>query len=639
MASSRLKRFLPAVRWPWVVLAAATVFYAALLPRLDVGCYNDDAVYAAAAKSLLHGRYASLQVPAEPPLNYFMPGLPLLLAPLVALGAPHWGWLKLAPLLCMLVSLLLLWRLSEGLADGPRLAWLALCAANPTMAGLSGSVMTEPLFLALALGSWLGLKRLLERETPSRIWSTSALLAWAALVRPEGIVLALGAAAALLSRKHLRFTARIMLPVLLVWSGWLGRNLLLTRSPSGYIDDWLPRLPLLAGPQEAGLLARWFRMGSDWLGRDVLSLPAWTWAAAAAGALVLAAYGAVRIWRDSTPERRTLGLAIGLSAALYFIVHALWLLSEPRFLLPLVPGALLLLAAGAHALRPGRGWARAAVLLGAAALALCTLREDGRLLARSRARSWEDRVPTRTLAWVRDHLGPAGFVFTPLAPVVYLYTERHAAAFAGPREPRDREEFLYQLSRHAMTHVLTRPFRHLALETELDPQKRTLWTKAQGWADSWPEAFHLLFQDPEELTSVYEVVPGPRYARAYGLYLEALRELEAGKTAAGLEKLDASLALRPLAAAWRAYGTAELLRGRPAAAREKLDRALRLAPEHPLVLLNLARLELRLSEARRRERARGYLLRALAEIRGTGDYETLLPEVQRVLAPLEPAIR
>ena len=127
--------------------------------------------------------------------------------------------------------------------------------------------------------------------------------------------------------------------------------------------------------------------------------------------------------------------------------------------------------------------------------------------------------------------------------------------------------------------------------------------------------------------------------RAYGLYLEALRELEAGEIAAGLKKLDASLALRPLAAAWSAYGAAELLRGRPAAAREKLDRALRLAPEHPLVLLNLARLELRLSEARSPERARGYLLRALAAIRGTGDYEALRPEVQRVLAPLESAAR
>lgn len=625
----------PAVRWPWVVLAAAAVFYAALLPRLDVGCYNDDAVYAAAAKSLLRGRYASLQLPAEPALNYFMPGLPLLLAPLVALCAPHWAWLKLVPLVCMLVSLFLLWRLSEGLEEGPRLAWLALCAANPTMAGLSGSVMTEPLFLTLALGSWLGLKRLLERETPSRIWSTSALLAWAALVRPEGIVLALGTGAALLSSRRGRLAARLMFPVLAVWGVWLGRNLLLTRSPSGYIDDWLPRLPLLAGPREAGLLARWFRTGSDWLSRDVLALPAGA-PGIAAGACALAVAGTLRLRRQGGEDSRTLGLAIGLSAALYFLVHALWLLSEPRFLLPLVPGALLVLAAGADGLWRGRPWTRPALILGAAALALCTLREDGRLLARTRARSWEDRVPARTLAWVRDYAPRDGFVFTPLAPVVYLYTERHAAAFAGPREPRDREEFLYQLGRHAMTHVLTRPFRHLALETELDPRRPTLWSKAQRWADSWPEAFPLLYQDPEELTSVYAVAAGPRYVRAYELFLAALRDLEAGETSAGLRKLDESLAVRPLSAAWSAYGAAEFLRGRPAAAREKLGRALSLAPEHPLVLLNLARLE---AQSRRRERARGYLLRALAAIRRTGDYEALRPEVQRVLAPLESTAR
>lgn len=67
-----------------ILLAAAALFW---LSRhaYYVGFFNDDAYYLIGAKSLLSGRYAEIHSPGAPPLVNYLPGWPLLLAPVLLL--------------------------------------------------------------------------------------------------------------------------------------------------------------------------------------------------------------------------------------------------------------------------------------------------------------------------------------------------------------------------------------------------------------------------------------------------------------------------------------------------------------------------------------------------------------------------
>ncbi|MBI2363248.1 MAG: hypothetical protein HYV15_07695, partial [Elusimicrobia bacterium] len=71
------------LHWAALFLAAA-VLYVLARDAYWVGFFNDDAFYLIGAHSLLQGRFAELSHPAAPPLIQYLPGWPLLLAPLAA---------------------------------------------------------------------------------------------------------------------------------------------------------------------------------------------------------------------------------------------------------------------------------------------------------------------------------------------------------------------------------------------------------------------------------------------------------------------------------------------------------------------------------------------------------------------------
>src|ERR1019366_3370962 len=105
-SATKVTPFKPAVLWKWVIGAAA-VFYALLLPRYDIGFYNDDAAYVLAGKSLLQGNYLSLASPHQPFTTFPMPGMPLFIAPWVWLVQPHWFLLEWVSVVVTLLTGLL----------------------------------------------------------------------------------------------------------------------------------------------------------------------------------------------------------------------------------------------------------------------------------------------------------------------------------------------------------------------------------------------------------------------------------------------------------------------------------------------------------------------------------------------------
>src|SRR4051812_25463771 len=82
-------------RSPWLwILMAGFVLYALSFSMYYAGYFNDDASYILGAKSLMMGKYVSLDLPGQPPKTAYPPGFSLFLVPFVWLCQPHWQLLK-----------------------------------------------------------------------------------------------------------------------------------------------------------------------------------------------------------------------------------------------------------------------------------------------------------------------------------------------------------------------------------------------------------------------------------------------------------------------------------------------------------------------------------------------------------------
>ncbi len=210
--------------FPWVILAAilaAFVGYArSLHPENNFGRYHDDTVYFSAARALAAGQ------------GYTLPSLP---AP-GAVAAPQskypslypwllswvWRWKPLFPqnvrLALQLTLLFACWFLIASfcwlrawLGEWAALVCVALTALHPHFLALSGAVLSEVPFMALAMTAIAWHDLVSENE---RIWAPLGigLLAGAAAgIRSVGAAVVLGLAAAAVSRKRYRHAVLICL--------------------------------------------------------------------------------------------------------------------------------------------------------------------------------------------------------------------------------------------------------------------------------------------------------------------------------------------------------------------------------------------------------------------------------------------
>ncbi|HEY7136220.1 MAG TPA: hypothetical protein VIB48_14250 [Acidimicrobiia bacterium] len=206
-----------------LVLAVVAVcgFVAVMLETRSTGpgIEPDSAVYLGVAHNLAHGHgltvpfttYTDRYTPAQAidhygrfPLQHFPPLYPLALA----LGGGGSLWIRLLGALLFAVNLVLVGLLALQMSGPLRVA--AICAAGVTLVSpggglqipwlaLHGSALSEPLFLACALGAFLAL--VLWLRSPNRrrwFWVAAALAAAATLTRYVGFTVALTAAVVIL---------------------------------------------------------------------------------------------------------------------------------------------------------------------------------------------------------------------------------------------------------------------------------------------------------------------------------------------------------------------------------------------------------------------------------------------------------
>ena len=185
-----------------ILLALLGMFFLWQSTPYGLGLVNDSAAYVEGAENLLAGKgYVRTSGGGElKPITHFPPLFSLLLAAFSLTG------LELLPAARLLVTLLFgitilltglcVYQISRSLVFA--LLGALLLATSDVFLGAHAMLLSEPLFLALMLGTFLALEKGLER--PAWAWLAGAgfLLSLATLTRYAGLSLALTAGLAIL---------------------------------------------------------------------------------------------------------------------------------------------------------------------------------------------------------------------------------------------------------------------------------------------------------------------------------------------------------------------------------------------------------------------------------------------------------
>jgi hypothetical protein len=373
-----------AIRWPWldrfvVTLACCMSFFVTMIAtRRGLGLNPDSIYYISAGLNLAQGE--GLTHLYGKPLTVFPPAMSAIIAAGTRVGINDVELLRglhsLSFAAVVLLSYVLLRRhvASRTLILGTTI----FIAASGVLLTLSATVLSEPLFLVVAMAFIIVLEDLLSR--PRHIWllASAIALSWLAfLLRYSGIsFVPIGFAALLIGLRSvgsgfaLKRAAIFSVCAASVPVAWMLRNRAidgtLTGSRSPSVDG-----PAINAYRSAETVGRWF-----WL----VPGPTATALAAAVGGLLLASLVAA-LWRLRTPESKTDGSSLVPVAvftfgyAAYLIVAASLTAFNPidfRLLSPIY-APLVILAAVAldrlwERLSPPKRTILAAVLVSAIAL-------------------------------------------------------------------------------------------------------------------------------------------------------------------------------------------------------------------------------------------------------------------------------
>lgn len=612
------------------ILLAAGIYYSTLRPYYYVGMFKDDAVYILAAQSLSRGAYTALSDLALPARPHFPPGFSLFLVPFVLAARTHYEILKWLSICLVLLSGGLMFSLSRSwLAPEAGLLVLVLYLFNAGTTFSSCLVMSEPLFICLALLGFLVFRRTLTKSHATwEPWILGALLGYAMLVRYTGVALAAGIVAGLLYAKH-RYEAVVTGFVAgVIEGGWLFWIYGTHRPVPGINDQETIRY--FSGFREGfAEFAHWDAFILQLqktihmiFVNDVLSVPDTSSPAGLALRSVLAlfviglmAWG-LKAWKTFTPQKRALTFGVILYIVFWFGIHLSWNASYSRYALPTLPLTLILLIAGAAAL-PSIGKRRYLWTAGLVTLFISHAFAQKTFLKRLRSSGPESNLPAATTQWIQQHAPEHALVLCAKPSELRLYT---AHLGYGPIAARSREQFRYLLLARNVSYIWTHPFHSTSLDEAF------YWMENQRWASSWPDAFKEVFERPDEASAVYEVKRDERFVRAYELYEQARQDFEINAYAEGLKKLNRALALDPrLTSALNAYAVGSLqLNKNLSLAEAKLKEAIHLEPDHAVALYNLARVYKRLG---RDGLAREYLLKAKAAAETTFEFQSALPMI------------
>ena len=329
------------MRRSWLALPPLAAVAAVVLAT-GKGLYvSPDAVfYVGTARNWLDGR--GFTAPAGvPPLEHFPPGFTVVLAVLGRLGLDPLPGARVVNALALGGIVLLVGLVVRRRTGSMPAALVAtvLAAAAVDLLALSGSALSEPLFILLALGGLAALAAYLDEPRPALLAGASVLVAAAFLTRYVGIALVVAGVAGLLWRRRWLaaggFGAATVAPVAL----------------------WL--LAVDGGASDRSVAFHLF--GADDLGQAVRPLARWVvpWPGPPAGfvlALVLVAAGVVVAQR--VPATPLTWLLVAFTVAYLAVLLANRTFADAsgrldaRFLAPLHVVAIVLAVPALHRLKP-----------------------------------------------------------------------------------------------------------------------------------------------------------------------------------------------------------------------------------------------------------------------------------------------
>jgi hypothetical protein len=196
------------------VLAVFLVLLRSTWSPAWLGFAHDDSLYWSSAQALAEGRgYVMPSVPGEPPQTKYPVLYPWVLSwvwrwsadfPANLIGAL---WANAAFGVAFLTGAVVLLR-QLGAGPVPALCLAGFCAAHPQMLSLSGLLLSDVPFMALAMGAAVfceaGLSRMRQEESQGwPLWLLGALLAMlAVMTRSIGLAVVAGAGAAALAKRQ-----------------------------------------------------------------------------------------------------------------------------------------------------------------------------------------------------------------------------------------------------------------------------------------------------------------------------------------------------------------------------------------------------------------------------------------------------
>lgn len=465
--------------------AAAAGLHIASALRTPLGAASDDALHLLLARNLLSGGFAvpdAAGVPVTDPL----PGFALAMALPEGLLSPHWSLMRIPALLAAAALVFCAWRLARRFS-GEAAGWaaFALAALNPTLLGWAGVALPDIPFLAVSAGAFLLLAD--EESSPAAL---TALCAWAAVLRPEGVILVAAVAAGLGFRRGGKRAGLFLLGALTPLALWLLRNRLATGTPTAYVDHWRE----MSSARGGAALVRAAALAAG-LGRGLFgSLPA---PAAFAGLLAAAAaavHGARVLWRGRAAGARTFVVAATVFFGGLAVMHAAWGVWQSRYALPFLAAALPLWAASFAALRAKHKNAALAILLLAAAPGLYRAADYVREgLTEPRVELWP-----RTATWLRQNVPPGAGIVSTEPYLAALLTGRRAYF---PPGAATREVWIATLRSGGVRYVLVRA---RPQRSYLTGGARTLLSDFDDWAVPSPP-LTLAFTDEDEASTVLKL--------------------------------------------------------------------------------------------------------------------------------------
>lgn len=411
----------------WILFAGAlalVVLYALAFNAYYVGFFNDDAFYIIGARSFAQGHYSELNQPGMPPLVDYLPGYPLLLAPIAFFFPSSLIAFQVFSIVLSTATIgLLLIYFRRKMSVPVLIATLTVCAVNPLMLSLSATVLSDIPYLFFTILILIASEKLWDKENASAWVGLSALAAFAFHLRAVGLAFPLSIGAALLFERRWKELGFFGIGSAVFIPPFFIRNFLLSQEVFHYGNELLgisPHTHLLGNSffyiyETFGM--NLFRlpdvMGPDWAGITLAGI---------AIAFFLVGFFVHRHW--------PLGQNIGIYLFFYLGTHLLWSKQSTRYVLPVFFLVAALFFIGVEYV--SERWLRKKTLVWVALGTLLFLYAwpvrsilTSSLFLRTRLNT----PPENTIAWVKTNTRPEDLFVSEIDGQFYLLTGRQTFHF------------------------------------------------------------------------------------------------------------------------------------------------------------------------------------------------------------------